>query len=254
MAITNKIAVGHRTEATSPDAFKAALAEFIAVFLFVFIGLGSVSAYFKISPTEDVTPAGLVGIAVAHGLGIAITVAATANLSGGHVNPAVTFGLILGGHITVLRGFLYWIGQLLGAVAASLVLKWLIVTGEPIAVHGLGAGVSVWGGLVLEIVLTFALVFVVYATAVDPKKGSIGVIAPLVIGFTVLAGHFIGVPYTGASMNPARSFGPALVNLNFVNHWIYWVGPFIGAAIATLVYDGLFLSPETHTPVPSNDF
>ncbi|KAL2651234.1 hypothetical protein R1flu_019362 [Riccia fluitans] len=78
-----------------------------------------------------------------------------------------------------------------------------------VPIHGLGANVGAVGGIVLEIVLTFSLVFVVYAIAVDPKKGSIGIVAPLTIGFTVLANHFIGVPYTGASMNPARSFGPA---------------------------------------------
>lgn len=111
------------------------------------------------------------------------------------------------------------------------------------------------GGLVLEIILTFALVFVVYATAVDPKKGSIGVIAPLAIGFTVLAAIFVGVPYSGASLNPARSFGPALVNLDFHNHWIYWVGPLIGAGLASLVYDGLFLSPSSdHSSVPREEY
>lgn len=255
MAITNKVAVGSSRDATAPDVLKAVLAEFIAVFLFVFIGLGSVSSYYKLHPGADVTPAGLTIIAIAHGLAIVITVAATANLSGGHVNPAVTFGLVIGGNITLVTGLLYWIGQLLGAVLAAVILKFLIVTGEPVPVHALGDGVHWYGGLILEIILTFALVFVVYATAVDPKKGSVGVIAPLAIGFTVLAAIFVGVPYSGASLNPARSFGPALVNLDFHHHWIYWVGPLIGAALASLVYDGLFLSPPSeHHEVPQHDY
>ncbi|KAG6549672.1 hypothetical protein Mapa_008651 [Marchantia paleacea] len=250
-----KLAVGHRAEATAPDAIKAGFAEFIATFLFVFIGVGSVSAYNKIFPVGDMTSAGLVGIALAHGLAIVITVAATANISGGHVNPAVTFGLMVGGHITIVRGFIYWVGQLVGAFLAAGLLKWVIVSVEPVPVHALGAGVSVWSGLVLEIVLTFSLVFVVYATAVDPKKGSIGVVAPLAIGFTVLANHFVGVPFTGASMNPARSFGPALVNWSWASHWIYWVGPLIGAAIAGIVYDGVFISEASgHTQVPVDEY
>ncbi|KAL3701695.1 hypothetical protein R1sor_019717 [Riccia sorocarpa] len=251
MAIS-KVAVGHSSEATAPDALKAGFAEGIGTFLFVFVGLGSVSAYNKIYPPGDLTAAGLVGIALAHGLAIIWTVAATANISGGHINPAVTFGLVVGGQITVLRAIVYWIGQLLGAVLAAAVLKFIIVNGEPVPPHALGAGVTSLSGTVLEIVLTFALVFVVYATAVDPKKGSVGIVAPLAIGMTVLANHFIGVPYTGASMNPARSFGPAVVNWSWDNHWVYWVGPFVGAALAGLIYDGIFISNET--PVPTDEY
>ncbi|KAL2610218.1 hypothetical protein R1flu_028791 [Riccia fluitans] len=244
----NKIALGSTAEATTTEAWKAAFAEFIATFLFVFIGVGSCIANSKIN-AGDLTPAGLVAIALAHGLAIVITVAATANISGGHVNPAVTFGLAVGGHITILRLALYWIAQLLGASLASFLLKWTIAAASPggVPIHALGAGVSHTGGVVLEIILTFSLVFVVYATAVDPQKGSIGIIAPLAIGFTVLANHFIGVPFTGASMNPARSFGPAFATFNFHNQWVYWVGPLFGGGIAGLLYDLVFLGPETQT-------
>lgn len=243
-----KIALGRGSEATQPDALKAVFAEFIATFLFVFLGVGSCVSYAKIHE-GDLDAAGLTCIAIAHGLAIVITVAATANISGGHVNPAVTFGLAIGGHITVFRAALYWIAQLLGSVAASYVLKFVMVEGQVISPHNLSAGVSLLGGLVLEIILTFSLVFVVYATAVDPKKGSIGIIAPLAIGFTVLAAHFIGVPYTGASLNPARSFGPAFATFTWTNHWVYWVGPLIGAAIAAILYGEVFLAPEA----PSSD-
>ncbi|OAE29848.1 hypothetical protein AXG93_3229s1010 [Marchantia polymorpha subsp. ruderalis] len=228
--------LGRSTEATAPDALRAVFAEFSATFLFVFIGVGSCIAH----------SAGLVCIAIAHGLAIAVTVAATANISGGHVNPAVTFGLAVGGYITVVRAAFYWIVQLLGATLAAYLLKAIVLTtGLSMPIHGLGAGVSITGGLILETVLTFALAFVVYATAVDGKRGQIGIIAPLAIGFTVLADHFNGVPFTGASMNPARSFGPALAAMDFHNHWIYWVGPLLGGGIAGIIYDGVFMTAES---------
>jgi aquaporin TIP len=249
-----KLAFGDTEEASSPDALKGALAEFITLFLFVFIGVGTVMSYEKIHP-GDLEAGGLLMIAIAHGLAIVILVAATANISGGHVNPAVSLGLALAGQITVVRLILYWIAQLLGAVAGAWVLK-TVTTGEEVARHAIGAGMSVWGAVLMEIVLTFTLVFVVFATAVDPKKGTVGVIAPLAIGFTVLANIFVGAPFSGASMNPGRSFGPAVVAWDFTNHWVYWVGPFIGAALAALIYDGVFLTPapaHPHQPI-STDF
>jgi len=247
-----KLALGETDEASSPDALKGALAEFISLFLFVFIGVGSVMSYEKIHPGE-LEAGGLLVIALAHGFALAILVAMTANISGGHVNPAVSLGLALAGKITVIRLVLYWVAQLLGAAAGAWALK-VVTTGEDVARHAIGAGMTVWSAVLMEIILTFTLVFVVFATAVDPKKGTVGVIAPLAIGFTVLAQIFVGAPFSGASMNPARSFGPALVALDFHNHWVYWVGPFIGAALAALIYDGVFISaeaPQGHQPVPT---
>jgi glycerol uptake facilitator-like aquaporin len=114
-----KMAFGNSTEASSPDALKGALAEFISLFLFVFIGVGSVMSYEKIHPAGDLEAGGLLIIATAHGLALAVLVAMTANLSGGHVNPAVSLGLALAGKITIIRLFLYWIAQLLGSVAGN---------------------------------------------------------------------------------------------------------------------------------------
>ena len=108
--------------------------------------------------------------------------------------------------------------------------------------HGLGANVTVGGGVLAEIILTFVLVFVVFvvfATAMDPK--GLGHVAPVAIGLAVLVDHLFGVPVTGASMNPARSFGPALVAGAWENHWIFWVGPLIGGALAALVYEFVFI-------------
>ncbi len=139
---------------------------------------------------------------------------------------------------------MYVVAQLLGAAvgASFLTLAIPIAAQGNLGAHGLGAGITPGGGFVAEIVLTFALVFVVFATAVDPKGP--GHLAPLAIGFTILADHLVGVPITGAGMNPARSFGPALAAGVWDNHWIYWIGPLVGAALAALIYEFVFLRSE----------
>lgn len=117
----------------------------------------------------------------------------------------------------------------------------------------LSSGENVWNAFVFEIVMTFGLVYTVYATAIDPKKGDVGIIAPIAIGFIVGANILAGGPFDGASMNPAVSFGPALVSWNWTNHWVYWAGPLIGGAIAGVVYELFFIS-RTHELVPSAEF
>jgi aquaporin TIP len=181
-----------------------------------------------------------------------VAVSVGANISGGHVNPAVTFGAFLGGNITLFRGILYWIAQLLGSTVACLLLRFC-TGGLATGTFGL-TGVSVWEAVVLEIVMTFGLVYTVYATAVDPKKGSLGTIAPIAIGFIVGANILVGGAFDGASMNPAVSFGPALVSWSWENHWVYWVGPLIGGGLAGIVYDVLFISHNTHEQLPSTDY
>lgn len=115
------------------------------------------------------------------------------------------------------------------------------------------SGESVWNALVFEIVMTFGLVYTVYATAIDPKKGEIGILAPLAIGLTVGVNILAGGAFDGASMNPAMSFGPALVSWDWTNHWVYWVGPLIGAAIAAIIYEYIMID-RTHEAVPSSEF
>lgn len=102
--------------------------------------------------------------------------------------------------------------------------------------------------------MTFGLVYTVYATAVDPKKGNVGIVAPIAIGLIVGANILAGGAFDGASMNPAVSFGPAVVSWSWTHHWVYWAGPLIGAAIAALVYDNIFIGNRTHEPLPNNDF
>jgi len=252
MPISN-IAVGHPREATSPDALRAALAEFISMLIFVFAGEGAGMAFNKLTDDGSTTPAGLVAAAVAHAFALFVAVAVGANISGGHVNPAVTFGALIGGHITFLRSILYWIAQLLGSVVACLLLKFA-TGGMTTSAFSLSSGVSVWNALVFEIVMTFGLVYTVYATAIDPKKGNIGIIAPLAIGFIVGANILAGGAFDGGSMNPAVSFGPAVVSWSWSGHWVYWLGPFVGAAIAALVYEVVFISEPTHEQLPTTDY
>ena len=228
-------------EFTSLEAWRATLAEFIATLLFVFLGAGSVIVTGGL-PNGDLDPARLVAIALAHGLAIALLVYATANISGGHINPAVTFAALLTKKITAARGLMFVVAQLGGAVGGALLLLATIpdAADTNLGAHALGPGVSISMGLIMEIVVTFALVFVIFATAVDP--GGMGNLAPLAIGLTVLVDHLVAVPITGASMNPARSFGPALVAGEWGDQWIYWLAPLLGGAIAGLIYQFAFIN------------
>ncbi|CAD6250028.1 unnamed protein product [Miscanthus lutarioriparius] len=234
-----KLAFGSVGDSFSATSIKAYVSEFIATLLFVFAGVGSAIAYGQLTNDGALDPAGLVAIAIAHALALFVGVSIAANISGGHLNPAVTFGLAVGGHITILTGLFYWAAQLLGASVACLLLKF-VTHGKAIPTHGV-SGISELEGVVFEIVITFALVYTVYATAVDPKKGSLGTIAPIAIGFIVGANILAAGPFSGGSMNPARSFGPAVAAGNFAGNWVYWVGPLIGGGLAGLIYGNVFI-------------
>ncbi|KAG4961326.1 hypothetical protein AAZX31_13G314500 [Glycine max] len=249
----SRIAIGNSSELNQSDALKAALAEFISMLIFVFAGEGSGMAYNKLTNNGSATPAGLVAASLSHAFALFVAVSVGANISGGHVNPAVTFGAFVGGHITLFRSILYWIAQLLGSVVACLLLKFA-TGGLETSAFALSPGVEAGNALVFEIVMTFGLVYTVYATAVDPKKGDLGIIAPIAIGFIVGANILAGGAFDGASMNPAVSFGPAVVSWTWSNHWVYWVGPFAGAAIAAVVYEIFFISPNTHEQLPVTDY
>ncbi|XP_050286091.1 aquaporin TIP2-1 [Quercus robur] len=246
-----RIAFGRFDDSFSLSSFRSYIAEFISTLLFVFAGVGSAIAYNKLTSNAALDPEGLVAIAICHGFALFVAVSVGANISGGHVNPAVTFGLALGGQITVLTGIFYWIAQLLGSIVACFLLK-AVTGGLAIPIHSLAAGVGAIEGVVMEIIITFALVYTVYATAADPKKGSLGIIAPIAIGFIVGANILAAGPFSGGSMNPARSFGPAVASGDFHDNWIYWVGPLIGGGLAGLVYGNVFMHHE-HAPL-SNEY
>ncbi|XP_058199625.1 aquaporin TIP1-2-like [Rhododendron vialii] len=248
-----KIALGTVSEASHPNSLKAALVEFFLMLIFIFAGQGTGMTFSKLTDDGSTTPAGLVAAALAHAFALFVAVSVGANISGGHVNPAVTFGAFIGGHVTLLRSILYWIAQCLGSIAACLLVKY--ATGvQEISAFSLSSGVTVWNALVFQMVMTFGLVYTVYATALDPKKGNVGIVAPIAIGFIVGANILAGGAFDGASMNPAVSFGPAVVSWTWDNHWVYWLGPFLGSAIASLVYEVFFILPSVHEVLPATDY
>ncbi|WCJ25897.1 tonoplast intrinsic protein 2 2 [Euphorbia peplus] len=246
-----KIGFGSLGDSFSAGSLKSYLSEFIATLLFVFAGVGSAISYGKLTADAALDPSGLVAIAIAHAFALFVGVAMAANISGGHLNPAVTFGLAVGGNITLLTGLFYWIAQCLGSTVACLLLQ-LVTGGLSIPTHGVAAGMNAIEGVVMEIIITFALVYTVYATAADPKKGSLGIIAPMAIGFIVGANILAAGPFSGGSMNPARSFGPAVVAGDLSQIWIYWVGPLIGGGLAGFVYGGVFIG--SYSPAPTEDY
>ena len=214
---------------------KQCVAEFIGTFALIFIGVGAI---YNNTPTMGM---GLLGVALAHGLTIAVMVSATGGISGGHLNPAVTFGLLVGGKINLADSIASWIAQLAGGAAAGFLLVSLFAPNGVAIVAGgtpdLGKDVAQSTGIIIETVLTFFLVFVVYGSAVDVRAPKIGGLA---IGLTVALDILFGGPLTGAAMNPARTFGPALASGHWNNHIVYWIGPLAGGALAGIIY-GQFL-------------
>ena len=216
------------------DYFRRGVAEFLGAFALTFFGAGAIM----------VGSGGLVGVALAHGLAIALMVTAFAHISGGHFNPAVTLGFVVTRRIAPSLAVVYWSMQFAGAAAAAALLRWLFPESARRLTHlgspGLTSGVSVWQGLVIEMVLTFFLVWVIFATAADPG-GTFKSIAGLAIGLTITMDVLVGGPMTGAAMNPARAFGPELLSRHWTDAWVWYAGPFVGGALAALVYDTLYL-------------
>lgn len=223
------------------DAWRPFAAEFIGTFALVFIGGGAIIT----SAMQG--QSAIVGIALAHGLILALLVSATMRVSG-HLNPAVTAGFLVTGRILPTMAMVYWVAQIMGAIVAAYALKALypasIVAATRIGGQSISADVNMLQAIVLEAIATFFLVFVVFGTAVDPRGPKVGGFA---IGLTVTAG-ILGIgPLTGGSMNPARSFGPAVVSHIFEGQTAYWVGPLLGGIAAALLYDKLFLSDDSDT-------
>ncbi len=211
---------------------RALVAEFIGTFTLIFIGVGSIVADYLTAGKV-----GLTGIALAHGLAIGVMVSATAAVSGGHLNPAVTIGLWSAKKINTVNALGYVVAQCLGAIFAAFLIK-LSVPADALASVGMGTpslghGVTVQMGLVTETILTFFLVFVVYGTAVDARAPKCG---GLFIGLAIVLDILMGGPITGAAMNPARYIGPALLGGGLQNAWIYWVGPVVGGVLAAQIY------------------
>jgi aquaporin Z len=228
------------------DPIRRGVAEFVGTFTLVFVGAGSIMSA---AGVHDPT---IAGIALAHGLAIAVMVSALGHISGGHFNPAVTLGFLATRRLSPLLAVVYWVAQFAAAAIAALLLKWIFPTsavdaaklGVPALNNAIGSG----AGVVLEAILTFLLVWVIFATAADPR-GTFKSIAGLAIGLTITIDILIGGPLTGAAMNPARAFGPQLVDNEWANGWIWYVGPLIGGVAAALAYEWLYLRPLAPMPV-----
>lgn len=221
------------------DSWRHFVAEFIGTFALVFVG----GAAIMIAKDTN-SPAGLLGIAFAHGLILAVMVTALMRISG-HFNPAVTIGFIVTRRIEIPMAGVYILAQLIGAIVAAYTLKWTFPFALFEATRGGGQAIALQvsgsQAFLLEFIATFFLVIVVFGTAVDPKAPRIGGLA---IGFVVAADILAIGPLTGASMNPARSFGPAVASGVFEAQSIFWFAPIAGAIAASLLYDFLFLRRE----------
>ncbi|CAI0442764.1 unnamed protein product [Linum tenue] len=216
--------------------YRALIAEFIATLLFLYITVLTVIGYK--SQGDPCAGVGILGIAWAFGGMIFVLVYCTAGISGGHINPAVTFGLFLARKVSLIRAVMYMVAQCLGAICGVGLVKAFqksYYTRYGGGANSLNDGYSAGTGLGAEIIGTFVLVYTVFS-ATDPKRNARDSHIPLPIGFAVFMVHLATIPITGTGINPARSFGAAIVLYNFRLQWIFWVGPFIGAALAAFFH------------------
>jgi MIP family channel proteins len=217
----------------TPPLTSALIAETVGTFLFFFVGAGAVVLTAHLPDNNG----GLVGIALAHGLALAVLVSAFGAISGGHFNPAVTFGVWITGRIEPARAGMYVVAQLIGGLIAGLALRLVFPESswEPVKLGTptVDPGITIVAAIAIEAILTMLLLFAVFGTAIDPRGPKIGGLA---IGLAVAADVFMGGPLTGAAMNPARWFGPAVASGTYDNWYVWWIGPLLGAAVAALIY------------------
>ena len=223
------------------DYLRRGVAEFVGTFALISVAAGG--AAFARTPTD---------LALANGLVIAVMVSAVGFISGGHFNPAVTLGFFVTKRIAPMLAGWYWLVQFGGAALAALLLKWVLPSGPEqagnLGVPALGSSIGSGAAVVIEAVITFFLVWVIFATAVDPR-GAFQQISGLAIGFTIAFGVLMAYGLTGGAMNPARAFGPQLVGSHWAHFWVWYIGPFAGAVIAASTYELLYLRPERPAPV-----
>ncbi|XP_030629133.1 aquaporin-1-like [Chanos chanos] len=220
-------------ELKSKAFWRAVLAELLGMTLFIFLSITSAIGH----PTDS-SPAQVVKVSLAFGLSIATLAQSLGHISGAHLNPAVTLGMLASCQISVLKAIMYIIAQMLGATLASGIIYGI----RPDTVKALGLNtlseVTPSQGIGIELLATFQLVLCVIATTDKRRRDVMGSV-PLAIGLSVCLGHLTAISFTGCGINPARSFGPAVILGDFTNHWVYWVGPMCGGVAAALVYDFL---------------
>lgn len=222
------------------------LAEFIGTFAIVFITAGAIctDSFIRIGST---TGLGWLGIALAEGLAYAVMITALAHVSGGHFNPAVSIGFWVTRRITTLETLAAWIAQLAGAAAASYLLRYLIpedvwraaVLGIPQMSHDITPAAA----MLIEGVLTFFVVLAAFSAVAD-SRGVHNRLGGLGVGMAITMCVLVGGPFTGAALNPARAFGPALASHHWTAHGVYWAGPLAGGVLASWLYDTIFLKKD----------
>ncbi len=204
---------------------KSLVAEFIGTFTLIFIGAGALAV-----------GGSLLEVGLAHSLVVVGLIYAYGHISGTHINPAVTLGLLIAGEIRFVAAIGYWIVQFLGGILGAVLLNVLLPNPSDLGVTILSENVGVGQGLIVEIILTFFLVNAIFNTAVSRKTPNF---AGLAIGFTLMFCILMGGPLTRASLNPARTLGPALISGNYADMWLYFVGPCVGAILAAFLYIGV---------------
>ncbi|KAM3935135.1 aquaporin-5-like [Leptodactylus fuscus] len=221
---------------------RAILAEFLGTLIFVFLGLGSALSWPAALPS-------ILQISIAFGLAIATLVQVIGHISGAHLNPAVTLAFLVGSQISILKCVFYILAQMLGAVAGAGLLYEFTpdkVRGN-LAINSINEDTTPGKAVAVELFLTMQLVLCVFGTTDSQRTDNVGSPA-LSIGLSVTLGHLLGIYYTGCSMNPARSFGPAMIMGLYSYHWVFWVGPMSGAILGSLIYNYL-LVPRVKNPL-----
>jgi len=219
-------------------AFPKYVAEFIGTFALVFIAVGSNAVNHLLHGSL-----GLIGMAIATGVTVMVMIYALGHISGAHINPAVTIAMAATRRIGKTDCFVYIISHISGACAASIMLMQIFpsaLSSVNFGATSLGTNIAPEIGILIEAILTFLLVFVIYGSAVDSRSPP--EMAGFAIGAFVLIAILFGGPLTGASMNPARSFGPAFIAGYWTDHLVYWIGPITGGIFAALLYDNVFIN------------